>query len=414
MKVGLVTTWAECGAGHVSLAYAQALEQAGCQVAIYARGQYLPELRWGRSALRPWPVERDRSVAGLSRVDHHQFGRWLRSFSPDWLIFNEQRAWAPVLQARAAGIPCAAYVDYYRADTVPLFQLYDVLFCHTQRHHGVFAADPRALLIPWGVDLCAFAPGPRQLANLPTSEPLVIVHSAGMAGPNDRKGTDLALQAFVLAPGPATLLVHSQIDLNHWPQAWRMCLEQDPRIQPLTGPLQSVDLYRQGDLYLYPSRLEGIGLTLPEALATGLAVITTGEPPMSEFVRPPETGTLVPVTDYRARVDGYYWPEAWLNPALLADALRPYLADPALARRQGRLARQWMEQERDWSEVGQAIPQALAATPRRVLTADHCLALQREARYQDRRHEPRVRDLLRESLATACRQWRRAVARSRY
>jgi glycosyltransferase involved in cell wall biosynthesis len=235
-----------------------------------------------------------------------------------------------------------------------------------------------------------------------------------MAGPNDRKGTDLALQAFVATPGPAQLLVHSQLALEHWPHSWRLCLEQDSRIQPLTGPLRPVDLYRQGDLYLYPSRLEGIGLTLPEALATGLAAITTGAPPMSEFVHPAETGTLVPVRDYRARFDGYYWPEAWVDPAQLADALRPYLADPALARRQGRLARQRMEQQRDWSVVGQAIPQALAGTPRRVLDPDHYGALKRDARHQDRRHEPRVRDLLRESLATAWRQGRRVVARGRH
>ncbi len=411
MKVGLVTTWAECGAGHVSLAYAQALEQAGCQVAIYARGQYLPGLRWGRSALRPWPVEVDRSVAGLSHVDPRQFHRWLRSFSPDWLIFNEQRAWAPVLQARAAGISCGAYVDYYRSNTVPLFHLYDLLFCHTQRHHGVFATDSRAVFIPWGVDLQVFAPGPRQLADLPKSDPLVVVHSAGMAGPNDRKGTDLALQAFVSVPGPAKLLLHSQMPLEQWPESWLACVKRDSRIQPLTGPLQPVELYRRGDLYLYPSRLEGIGLTLPEALATGLAAITTGGPPMSEFVDPYETGMLVPVSDYRARFDGYYWPEAWLDPLLLADALRPYIADPTLARRQGRLARQRMQQERDWSVVAREIPRALSATPRRVLEVDHLLALQREARYQDRIYEPRVRDLLRESLSTALRQSRRFVAR---
>jgi hypothetical protein len=132
---------------------------------------------------------------------------------------------------------------------------------------------------------------------------------------------------------------------------------------------------------------------------------------MSEFVDPYETGTLVPVSDYRARFDGYYWPEAWLDPLLLADALRPYIADPTLARRQGRLARQRMQQERDWSVVAREIPRALSATPRRVLEVDHLLALQREARYQDRIYEPRVRDLLRESLSTALRQSRRFVAR---
>jgi 1,2-diacylglycerol 3-alpha-glucosyltransferase len=411
MKVGIVTTWAECGAGHVSLAYARALEEAGYEVMIYARGQYLPGLRWGRSSLRPWPVEYDSSVAGLSHVAERQFGRWLRRFSPDWLIFNEQRAWAPVLQAREAGVCCAAYVDYYRADTVPLFELYDLLFCHTTRHHGVFATDSRALFIPWGVDLNAFVPGTRQRSSLPASEPLVIVHSAGMAGPNDRKGTDLALRAFLAVSGPVKFLVHSQLPLERWPHSWRRCLESDPRIEPLTGPLDPVELYRQGDLYLYPSRLEGIGLTLPEALATGLAAVTTNAPPMAEFIRPGETGTLVPVSDYRYRFDGYYWPEAWLDPALLADSLRPYVADPTLARRQGRQARQYMEQERDWHLSGSAIAQALASTSRRELPFDREVALQRQARFQDRRHEPRVRDLLQETVRTAWRQFRRLFQR---
>lgn len=412
MRVGIVSTWAECGAGQVSVAYARALHNAGMDVGIYARGQYLSALRWQRGADRPWPVEYDRSVAGLSQVHSGQFGSWLRRFQPDWLVFNEQRAWAPVMQARNAGVRCAAYIDYYRSDTVPLFKLYDLLICHTQRHWQVFADDPRAIYIPWGVDIQAFAPGPRQLANLPAAEHLVIVHSAGMAGPSDRKGTDIALMAFRQLEGPAQMILHSQLPRDAWPSVWRDCIESDDRIEPITEPVNPVDLYRRGDLYLYPSRLEGIGLTLPEALATGLAGVTTDAPPMAEFIDPGENGSLVKVSDYRTRCDGYYWPETWVNPADLAAVLRPYQVDPGLARRQGQQARRYMELQRDWRIHGGRLAEALQTTPKRSLATNTLVSLHQQARFQDRHHEPRLSDLVEETLRTAARQslrWLRRV-----
>jgi glycosyltransferase involved in cell wall biosynthesis len=413
MKVGIVTTWAECGAGHVSLAYARSFQEAGLDIAIYARGQYLPRLRWRQDAKRPWPVEQDRCVAGLSQVDSRQFGSWLKRFKPDWLIFNEQRAWGPVIQALSAGVRCAAYIDYYRADTVPLFALYDLLICHTRRHWQAFSHDPRAMFIPWGVDLERFSPGPRQLANLQGDEPLVIVHSAGMAGPNDRKGTDIALQAFKRIEGSVRMIIHTQLPGDAWPKVWRDCIESDPRIEVLTGEIDPCELYRKGDLYLYPSRLEGIGLTLPEALATGLAAVTTDAPPMKEFIEPGMTGSLVIVRDQRARCDGYYWPESLVSPVDLSVVLQSYQLDPGLARRQGQQARRRMEEQRDWRRLGHQVVEALHATPRRPQSDVDLRWLKREARFQDRHHEPRLRDLVEEVLRAAVRQSLRRLNRTR-
>jgi glycosyltransferase involved in cell wall biosynthesis len=412
MKVGLVTTWAECGAGYVSKAYARVLAAAGIEVRIYGRGQYLPQHRWTQSEDKPWDVVHDRCVAGLSRVDAAQFNNWIRDWQPDWLIFNEQRSWAPVLQAKDLGVQCAAYIDYYRSDSLQLFDLYDLLFCHTKRHFGVFASDPRAIYIPWGVDTDYFSPGPRQRSLSHSDDPLVIVHSAGMGGPNDRKGTDLALKAFARVKGPARLLLHSQLPLDQLPQSWTDVIDADSRIEFLTGSLEPRELYRNGDLYLYPSRLEGIGLTLPEAMACGLAAITTDAAPMNEFVQNGFTGMLVPVAEFRGRFDGYYWPEAWVDPDELGRILQSAVDSPLLVRNQGASARSQMVQNRHWPIVASTIHQALGSHDFRPLDVSSLPYLRRQAKFQDRRHEPLVRDLLEESARTFVRHVKRRFHRS--
>lgn len=400
MKIGLVTTWADCGAGHVSLAYARELSRLGCQVEIYSRGQYLRSQRWGVSECRPWPLELDQSVSGLTRVNPRQFAAWIKRFAPDWLIFNEQRAWAPVLQARAVGVRCAAYVDYYRADTVDLFRLYDLLLCHTCRHFSAFAADPRARLIPWGVDTDHFSPGARQLTGAENHRPLVVIHSAGMGGPSDRKGTDLALHAFSAVKGEAEFLMHTQLPRSQWPEEWVKAVSADSRIKVWEGSVDPVELYRAGDLYLYPSRLEGIGLTLPEALACGLSAITTDCAPMNEFVTHDVNGSLVPVSQFRARSDGYYWPESWVDPSALTLCLQRYVQNPKLARRQGHQARAVMLAERRWPIQAKSIYACLATESRRIIDADTWLHLRKLAHFQDRSSEPTALDGL--MLAARC------------
>ena len=72
-------------------------------------------------------------------------------------------------------------------------------------------------------------------------------------------------------------------------------MNPDPRIEFIEKTVSAPGLYFRGDVYLYPTRLEGIGLTICEALASGLPVITTNDAPMNEFVIDGETGYLVDV-----------------------------------------------------------------------------------------------------------------------
>ena len=87
------------------------------------------------------------------------------------------------------------------------------------------------------------------------------------------------------------------------------------------------ELMRAFDVFVLPSRAEGISNTILEAMATGLPVIATRVGGNPELVEEGITGTLVPPRDAQA----------------LAAALARYAGDPVLREEQGRAARERAE-----------------------------------------------------------------------
>jgi glycosyltransferase involved in cell wall biosynthesis len=78
------------------------------------------------------------------------------------------------------------------------------------------------------------------------------------------------------------------------------------------------------DLFVFPSRHEGLGIAVLEAMAAGLAVVACRTGPLPEIVTDGETGVLVPSGDVDA----------------LARAVDGLLSDPARARAMGRRGRE--------------------------------------------------------------------------
>jgi sugar transferase (PEP-CTERM/EpsH1 system associated) len=87
-------------------------------------------------------------------------------------------------------------------------------------------------------------------------------------------------------------------------------------------------LLRGLDVFVLPSRAEGISNTILEAMASALPVVATRVGGNAELVTEGESGTLVPPAD----------PEA------LADAIERYLEDPDLRQSHGRIGRARVEQ----------------------------------------------------------------------
>lgn len=94
-----------------------------------------------------------------------------------------------------------------------------------------------------------------------------------------------------------------------WPQLVLKVTRRDhldavgPNMTVIDGYLpyeQLVELQNRYGLHLCPSRSEGWGHTLVEAMSSGALVVTTDAPPMNEIVTP-ETGRLVPYKDTMPR-----------------------------------------------------------------------------------------------------------------
>ncbi len=91
------------------------------------------------------------------------------------------------------------------------------------------------------------------------------------------------------------------------------------------------------DLFVFPSLLEGIGGTLIEALALGLACVASRTGGLPEVARDEQEALLVPPGDAPA----------------LAQAVRRLLADSALGARLGTAGRRRVEEHFTWQQMVQ-------------------------------------------------------------
>ncbi|MBH9739861.1 glycosyltransferase family 4 protein [Vibrio navarrensis] len=333
MKIGIVTTWFERGAAYVSKIYKDQLEKQGHTVVIYARGgeKYaigdplwdLEEVTWGKRV--SFPVE--------SYVDNNCFANWLDKSQPDVVIFNEQRWFPPILQCRERGIKVGAYIDFYTEEMLPTFKIYDFLICNTHKHKEAFDWHCQCYYVPWGTDINLFKPVEKDL-----NKEITYFHSAGMNP--FRKGTDLLLLAFkkLVASGVdnVKLVIHTQVSsLEDFFKNSRQSQNKEElynAIKYLTErkmlaliyrTVTAPGLYHLGDVYVYPSRLDGLGLTVTEALACGLPTIVPDDGPMNEFINE-SNGKICLIERFYARSDGYYWPQNIASIDSLSDRMKDY------------------------------------------------------------------------------------------
>lgn len=146
MKIGIVTTWFERGAGIVSRQIADSLQNSS-EVFVYARGEKyakgdpkwdLPFVHWGKRL--HW--------AGSGKIDKQDFINWMKSNKLDAIIFNEQRWWQPIIWAKDFGIRTRAYIDYYTEETIEKFAAYYFLVCNKLRHYSAFKWHSGASYLP--------------------------------------------------------------------------------------------------------------------------------------------------------------------------------------------------------------------------------------------------------------------------
>lgn len=190
----------------------------------------------------------------------------------------------------------------------------------------------RFTVIPNGVDLGRFRPrgskGPlRRELGLPDGpEPLV-----GALGRFDpQKGLDVYLEAVgrLCAEGTgAGFLLAGYGARERALRARAAALGLGDRLHVMVPCRAPAELLGALDLLAFPSRYEGQGLVLVEAMASGVPAVASALPAVQEVVGRSEAARLVPPED----------------PAALAEGLRELLADAEERRRRGLAGRRRAE-----------------------------------------------------------------------
>jgi len=355
------------GASNASAQIAAQLVKLGQQVTVltaaykeFPREEVVDGVRVLRlPGLRSQP---DRSTTGeqiVFMLSAALLGLWrVRRLRPDGVLafFGAPSGVAAWFWSYFLRLP---YLVSLRGGDVPGFRPYDFARQHrllgpllrrVWRRAGAVVANSEGLralglafepqvaiqVIPNGVDLESFSPGER-----PWEPPRLLFVGRIVY----QKGLDLLFSA----------LAQSKI------KDWRLTLAGDgPRLEQLRqqakalgieGQVQFLgwqsrerlpEIYRQANLFVYPSRHEGMPNAVLEAMASGLPVLATRIAGNEELVSE-GTGILAPPEDATA----------------LAAALRTLLADPKLRQRLGAAARKRVAEAYSWPRVAQAYLQLM-------------------------------------------------------
>ncbi len=234
------------------------------------------------------------------------------------------------------------YVVALRGGDVPGFRPYDFALYHriigpvlhrVWRRAAAVVANSEGLralarrfdarvpirVIPNGVDASRFSP-PSQRAWAPP-------HLLFVGRVVYQKGLDVLLQALVMVPDPPlwhlTIAGDGPHRLALEALVSRLGLQKYVTFAGWQPPERIPDFYRRANLFVFPSRDEGMPNAVLEAMASGLPVIATCIAGNEELITP-EVGVLTPKDDPRS----------------LAEALDVLLRDAALRQRMGEAARQ--------------------------------------------------------------------------
>lgn len=376
LKTGFVTVWHERGQAYVTRTLRDAFRR-NHDTFILARANRFD----GRDRLETsgeW-ADPNLTVHPDYDIPPDALRNWIAGNRLDVVVFNEEYDWQLVRACKETGVRTYTYLDYYEDSWKPLLSIYDRVLCSTRRTFSLIADCCEARYIGWGIDTDLFRP------TAPDEKLYTFFHNAGWAGVNYRKMTPAVVVAFdavskamcwsfsghsaehsglpMQLSGDRTagwdwsLLIHSQRRLGEYPPEMAVAVRRNERITFHEGALPHPGLYHQAQIYVYPSKLDGLGLTLLESLACGLPAIVADAPPMNEFVRDGENGLLVRVATTMKRTDGIAFPEAVIDLNDLALKMAFLASSPDLVARLGENARRRIEEEHSlnrWRQVLEA------------------------------------------------------------
>jgi glycosyltransferase involved in cell wall biosynthesis len=231
------------------------------------------------------------------------------------------------LASREVGVRVGAWVRQlafrYRLGGVVPVAVADEVRASIQQLYGY----PDPPLIPNGIPTDEYAPNPDRRVQWRQAHGIephatVLTHVGRFAPP---KNHALLVEAFaqVRSDAPLYLLLVGGGELENAVREQVAALGLQERVRFLGVRADVADILRASDVFVLSSRWEGNPMSVMEAMAAGLPVVSTAVGGVPELVRDRETGLLVPSEDAGA----------------LAQALQALVDDPAQRQAMGAAAR---------------------------------------------------------------------------
>ena len=303
MRVGLVSKWFNRGQPMVGRQIRSAVDQLGHTSFVLAKPRREKGPMGGALELTGIWDQPGVTAASAFETPLAEYIEWVEANRIEAVLCDQNYQFAELAELRRRGVrTIGRFVwEHFTGEHVePAREAYDVVYSVTEaereRYRGFGLATPR---VPWGLHPellaagAARASGEWQVASGGASVTFVL--PGGFLG--HRKPAEPVIEAFSAARGDhLRLLVKAQVERSRLERIAPL-VEADPRIellledQPWDEHLRTIAAC---DVSVSPSRWEGLGLPLYEAVALGLPTITNDDPPMNEVIADGDNGLLVP------------------------------------------------------------------------------------------------------------------------
>ncbi len=297
-RVGIVTKWFNRGQAFVSRYVRDALDSQGHETFILAR----PTKDKG-----PMAAHVDRTgvwdqpgvtEASDWEVTTDEYRSWIDDNDIEVVHWDNCYQHAEIAELRRSGVKTVGrfvWEMFSPEDAAPAKEAYDVLYsmtrCEQARYAELGIDSP---YVQWGLHPELLDAAATAKAAGGHDDDLVRFYFPGaLLGP--RKPHKEVVEAFRAAEGDnLRLIFKAQLErrMNYLERA----AEEDPRIELVIDDMptdEHLRLFANCDVCLGPSRWEGLGLFLYEAVAFELPQITNDSPPMNEVVTDGVNGILV-------------------------------------------------------------------------------------------------------------------------
>lgn len=359
MRVGVVSKWFNRGQPVVGRQLRSAVDSLGHETFVLAR----PKKERGP---RPGALDRDDvwdqpqiTEASAYDVPAAEYERWVDENGIEAILCDQNYQFEEIASLRRQGVLTIGRFVWEHFTTLHVAgarEAFDVVYSLTRAEQERYAAmGLESPYVPWGChpELLAAAEG----VDRGSSGAVRYVFPGGFLG--HRKPLGPVLEAFVRVPDERLrLIVKAQVERKSVRVA-EDAAKRDPRIelrladQPTADHLREMAAY---DVCLAPSRWEGLGLPLYEAIAFGQPAITNDAPPMNEAIQDGVNGLLVGSTPEGTAKSGI--PALEPDVGDLARAIER-LADDSLRAQLAAGAERVRDTERRWERTVEGIGELL-------------------------------------------------------